>query len=86
MVDALEAGGRVARRRHPTDRRATLVTLTDHGVTEAARMDRERRDGARALFGDLPETDLASFVAVADHVIAQLTPPCGPDTGPVETL
>lgn len=86
LVDALEAGGWVARRRHPTDRRATLVTLTDHGVIEAARMDRERRDAARALFGDLPETDLASFVAVADHVLAQLTPPCGPDTGPAEPL
>lgn len=44
-------------------------------------MDRERRDGARALFDDLPAADLDSFVAVADHVLAQLTPPDGPSTG-----
>lgn len=44
-------------------------------------MDRERRDGARALFDDLPAADLDSFVAVADHVLAQLTPPGGPSTG-----
>ncbi|HEV3399799.1 MAG TPA: MarR family transcriptional regulator, partial [Actinomycetes bacterium] len=32
LLDALEAGGYVARGRHPTDRRATLVSLTDEGA------------------------------------------------------
>src|SRR5918994_1184517 len=31
LVDALEAGGYVARQPHPTDRRGTLVTLTRRG-------------------------------------------------------
>src|ERR671912_452474 len=32
LVDALEATGYVTREPHPGDRRATLVTLTDHGT------------------------------------------------------
>ena len=34
LVDALEANGFVDRRPHPTDRRATLVTLTELGTSK----------------------------------------------------
>src|SRR3954470_20186722 len=33
LVDALEAGGFVARSTPPTDRRATIVSLTERGAT-----------------------------------------------------
>src|SRR5258705_12445070 len=33
LVDALEAAGFVARSAHPTDRRATVVSLTQQGTT-----------------------------------------------------
>src|SRR5690606_7431890 len=36
LVDALEQDGRVSRQSHPTDRRATLVTLTDRGARVVA--------------------------------------------------
>lgn len=71
LIDALEAQGWVARTPHPTDRRATLVTLTEKGTSAAVRMQTERQDAARVLFGGLPVTDLAGFVAVADHVLQQ---------------
>lgn len=71
LIDTLEAQGWVTRTPHPTDRRATLVTLTEKGTAAATRMERERQDAAQTLFGDLPATELAGFVAVADHVLHQ---------------
>lgn len=72
LVDALEAEGWVERRPHPTDRRATLVVLTDEGATEASRMDARRHEAARALFGDASRADLATFVAVANQVLQRI--------------
>lgn len=71
LIDALEDQGWVTRSPHPTDRRATLVALTEKGTAAATRMEGERQDAAQRLFGDLPVTELAGFVAVADHVVHQ---------------
>ena len=49
LVDALEAGGFVERRPHPSDRRATLVTLTDLGTETMAAMARDRQAVAAQL-------------------------------------
>lgn len=38
LLDALTDKGYVARQPHPTDRRATLVSLTDHGRTTIAKL------------------------------------------------
>lgn len=72
LVDVLETHGWVTRGPHPTDRRATLVTLTERGAAAAERMDTERHQAAHALLGHLPDTDLAGFLTVADHVLARL--------------
>ena len=86
LIDALEAEGLVRRRPHPTDRRATLVSLTKKGAAAAARMGDERQRAARWLFGDLPQGDLATFVAIADQVLdrigAALPPTSGHSKGP----
>lgn len=71
LIDVLEDQGWVARRPHPTDRRATLVALTQKGTAAATRMESERQDAAQRLFGDLAVTELTGFVAVADHVLHQ---------------
>jgi len=82
LIDALESQGWVTRGPHPTDRRATLVTLTEKGTAAAARMVIERQDAAQTLFGGLPATQLAGFVAVADHVLQRFgNAPAAPDTG-----
>lgn len=72
LLDALEASGHVARTAHPTDRRATLVTLTSTGNAATAALQAGHREFARVLFGDIPGTDLSRFSAVADHVITRL--------------
>ena len=73
LIDALESQSWVARRPHPADRRATLVTLTEKGTAAAARMVTERQEAAQSLFGGLPATQLAGFMAVADHVLRQFS-------------
>jgi DNA-binding MarR family transcriptional regulator len=75
LIDILEAQGWVARGPHPTDRRATLVSLTEQGAEATARMHAERQEAAAALFGDTPATDLATFVAVLDQVLDRIGQP-----------
>ena len=70
LVDALAADGFVTRGSHPTDRRATLVSLTEHGAAVMGAMAREHEALAARLFGDMP--DLDAFSAGLDHVLAQL--------------
>jgi DNA-binding MarR family transcriptional regulator len=72
LLDALEAGGYVTRGRHPTDRRATLVSLTEQGAAAAARLHADYEMGARVLLGDIPPADLTTFVSVLDHVLDRL--------------
>ncbi len=72
LVDGLAATGFVTREPHPTDRRATLVSLTEHGAATLAAMDRGHRDLAAALLGDLPASELAALHAALGHVAERL--------------
>jgi len=72
LVDALENAGFVARTRHPTDRRAVLVSLTTRGQTLAAGWGVDRDDGTARLFAGTSSADLATFAAVLDRVLAAL--------------
>jgi len=72
LVDALQADGFVARDPHPTDRRATLLTLTGQGTAAAQALDADYREGARYLFGELPDADLHTFLSTLDHVLERL--------------
>jgi DNA-binding MarR family transcriptional regulator len=69
LVDTLENTGLVHRGPHPTDRRATLVTLTDHGRQAAQRMDDERRQSASALLGNSTSRDLRGFITIAQQLL-----------------
>lgn len=72
LVDALEAEGLVSRGEHPTDRRATLVSLTPNGVAKAAEMQKGQHELARALFHDLAEDELATFGATLDRIVSRI--------------
>jgi len=75
LVDALEASGLVVRRPHPTDRRATLVTLSNPGSGLAATMDEGYQETASHLFDDLGPEALSVFIAGMDHVLERLRAP-----------
>jgi DNA-binding MarR family transcriptional regulator len=72
LVDALERDGFVARTPHPSDRRATLVTLTKRGESTAAALTVEYEAGADLLFAEVPADELASFIRTLDHVLGWL--------------
>lgn len=72
LVDGLEADGIVARTAHPSDRRATLVTLTHKGATLARAMRRDQDSAAQDLFDGVSAADLASFTRTLDRVLARI--------------
>jgi DNA-binding MarR family transcriptional regulator len=57
LVDALEEEGLVRRVPHPTDRRATVIELTERGVETANRMYSGYREAVSELFAHLSEGD-----------------------------
>ena len=72
LVDALVADGVVVRKAHPSDRRATLVSLTAKGSSLARGMGRDQDDFAQKLFEGFTPGDLAKFSTVLDRVLAQI--------------
>lgn len=72
LIDALETNGLVARSPHPTDRRATLISLTEKGDALATNMNNENAAFARTIFGDIPESDLSAVIKTLDDVLSQL--------------
>ena len=68
VVDGLEERGLVERQADPTDRRATLIALTEEGskVAEAIRLARSAE--AEAFFGTLSASDQAHL----SRILAQL--------------
>jgi DNA-binding MarR family transcriptional regulator len=72
LVDALVGAGLVTREPHPTDRRATLVTLTAEGKRLTAKLKREHRTLARALFAQMSRGEFDSFEHGLAAVITNL--------------
>jgi len=72
LLDALEATGFVSRAPHPTDRRATLVQLTEKGAAAAGALATDQAEFARYLFGELSQTELDQFLATAGKLLGRL--------------
>jgi DNA-binding MarR family transcriptional regulator len=69
LVDALGTAGYLRRQPHPTDRRATLVTLTELGETTMAAMAAEREGLAAELTGGLELVQLGyQLDVIADRL------------------
>ncbi len=87
LVDGLEAEGLVRRVPHASDRRATVLVLTDEGerVTDALWHDHIRQ--ASSLFDELSETDQRELLRILGLLIdglhrrGQRTSPGGAATG-----
>lgn len=72
LVDALESAGLVARDPHPTDRRATLVTLTVRGRRTASEWQAGYQELADRMFAGLDANEVAGFVSTLDRVVERL--------------
>ncbi len=75
LLDGLEETGFVARTVHPSDRRATLVTLTEHGTAVANAMRTDEQHLARFLFADVASGEVGDFAGTLQHLIARLRDP-----------
>jgi len=64
LVDALEDAQLVVRRPHPTDRRATLIELSEAGAQAAELALEPRLDAMAELFGSLSAPERAQFSAL----------------------
>jgi DNA-binding MarR family transcriptional regulator len=64
VVDGLSEKGLVSRSPDPTDRRATLVDLTDRGRELGERMRAARASEAERLFEPLSEADRAQLARI----------------------
>jgi DNA-binding MarR family transcriptional regulator len=62
LVDALVATGFVTREPHPTDRRALLVSFTEHGAATVARFRNDQQELVEVLFGELSAHRLGCLV------------------------
>ena len=73
LVDALVETGFVIRTPHPSDRRATLVSLTPHGRRVADGLVEGRAEFARLLFETMPPRSFTALVTGLDALLARLT-------------
>lgn len=64
VADALEARGLIERQPDPTDRRATLVSLTERGRDVLAAIKAARGSEAGRLFGQLSPADQADLARI----------------------
>jgi DNA-binding MarR family transcriptional regulator len=69
LVDGLVASGFVTREPHPTDRRATLVSLTSQGRAVMERMAADHDELARQLFAGLSRHELDAFASGLGSVL-----------------
>jgi DNA-binding MarR family transcriptional regulator len=66
LVDGLEGDRWVTRGPHPTDRRATMVDLTEQGKAIVTALEVDRRRWAEDLFSNIPAADIAKFTTIVD--------------------
>jgi DNA-binding MarR family transcriptional regulator len=72
LVDALQESGFVTREPHPSDRRAALVSLTEHGNSAVMEMKNRFEQLAARVFDGLSADEMAGFVDTLDRVLSRL--------------
>lgn len=72
LVDALEAGGYVTRSPHPSDRRATIVSLAASAQRMMREMQREHAELSATLLDAVDAADRAALERGIDAIAARL--------------
>jgi DNA-binding MarR family transcriptional regulator len=72
LVDGLVSTGFVTRQPHPTDRRATLVSFTEHGAKTVRELESGQRQLSHSLFGGMAPNRFDEFVAGLGEVLGRI--------------
>lgn len=72
LVDALEREGYVMRRPHETDRRKTMISLSESARSEISAQRREHRFEVASLFESLSEEDQCTLLSTINRVVLKL--------------
>lgn len=75
LVDALEADGLVERKAHPTDRRATVISITAKASCEITKGCSGYRQKVAELFTALPEADRRELLRMMETLKDRLDSP-----------
>lgn len=70
LVDGLNADGLLRRVPDPSDRRAQLLELTEHGVAFLRERRRERLRAVGRVFAALDDAERAAFAATLERLVA----------------
>lgn len=62
----------MSREPHPTDRRATLVSFTDHGAATADMLEKAHEEFADLLFAGMARQRFVCFTEGLDEVLERL--------------
>jgi DNA-binding MarR family transcriptional regulator len=84
LVDALEKEGLVRRLRHPTDRRATLVEITDAGREAHRQIYAAHAQRAAALFDVLTKDEQEALLQLLEKLRASLVETSAAEGRPLE--
>ncbi len=71
MISKLEHDGYVKRTVDPSDKRATLITLTELGEARAAELSDERNERFSRLFANLTEEEKEQLVTLLEKLTAE---------------
>jgi DNA-binding MarR family transcriptional regulator len=89
LVDALAEDGLVERYAHPTDRRSTIVELTDAGRAQQRRAWEGHQAGVALAFGDLSDGEQVRLLDISRKLttafrrhLVELAAPSGPVADP----
>lgn len=85
VADALESDGLLRRVGHPTDRRATILELTDEGMAAAEEALAPRFGEIMALFDRLSPDDRARFADTLGELVAAMEAGCPSEAGCPDT-
>lgn len=81
VADALESDGLLRRVGHPTDRRSTILELTDDGLAVADEALAPRFGELMALFDRLAPDDRARFARTLGELVDAMEADCPSDAG-----
>ncbi|MEM6626065.1 MAG: MarR family transcriptional regulator [Pseudomonadota bacterium] len=73
LIDGMERSGLVVRRPHPTDRRSTLVALTEPGRDAYAKAARAHSAQLDALVDELDPAQLQAFAEALTQLTCRLS-------------